>query len=65
MPHGGLAFLHETAKRQRVARPKCPQAIAFGTDVDIIMLDKEAWFPEIIVIKHSEKVEATPAQRIR
>ena len=34
-----------------VARLEYPQAIAFTTNSDVIMLDKEVWFYEMIVIK--------------
>ncbi len=40
-----------------VARLEYPQAIALHTDSGIIMLDKEVWFSELIVIKRGESVE--------
>ena len=40
-----------------VAKLEYPQAIAFHTDSDIIMLDKEVWFSEMIVLKNGERIE--------
>ncbi|MGI6046170.1 MAG: hypothetical protein ACOYCA_04955 [Eggerthellaceae bacterium] len=40
-----------------VARLEYPQAIAFRTDGGIIMLDKEVWFSEMIVIKRGDDIE--------
>lgn len=41
----------------KVARLEYPQAIAFGTDAGVIMLDKEVWFSEMIVIKRGEEIK--------
>lgn len=41
----------------RVVRLEYPQAIAFETDAGVIMLDKETWFSEMIVIKQGRKIE--------
>ena len=40
-----------------VARLEYPQAIAFHTKSGVIMLDKEVWFSETIVIKSGESVD--------
>ncbi len=40
-----------------VAKLEYPQAIAFHTDSDVIMLDKEVWFSELIVIKKGERID--------
>lgn len=41
----------------KVARLEYPQAIAFGMNKGIIMLDKEVWFSEMIAIKQGGKTE--------
>lgn len=41
----------------KVARLEYPQAIAFGTDAGVIVLDKEVWFSEMIVIKRGEEIK--------
>lgn len=41
----------------KVARLEYPQAIAFGTNAGTIMLDKEVWFSEMIVVKQGGKIE--------
>lgn len=40
-----------------VAKLEYPQAIALHTDSGIIMLDKEVWFSEMIVLKNGERIE--------
>lgn len=40
-----------------VARLEYPQAIAFTVDSGVIMLDKEVWFSEMIVVKRGDSVE--------
>lgn len=40
-----------------VAKLEYPQAIALHTDSGIIMLDKEVWFSEMIVIKRGESID--------
>ena len=40
-----------------VARLEYPQAIAFGINDGIIMLDKEVWFSEMIVMKRGERID--------
>lgn len=40
-----------------VARLEYPQAIAFTTDAGVIMLDKEVWFSEMIVIKRGDNAD--------
>ena len=37
-----------------MARIKYPQAIAFGADFGVIMLDKEVWSSEMIVVKRGD-----------
>ena len=37
-----------------VAKLEYPQAIAFRTESGVIMLDKEVWFSELLVIKQGE-----------
>lgn len=39
-----------------VAKLEHPQAIAFHTESGIIMLDKEVWFSELLVIKKGERI---------
>ena len=39
-----------------VAKLEYPQAIAFHTDSGVIMLDKEVWFSELIVIKKGKSI---------
>ena len=41
---------------KQVARLEYPQAIALETDNGIIMLDKEVWFSELIVIKSGNAI---------
>ena len=41
-----------------VAKLEYPQAIAFHVDSGVIMLDKEVWFSELIVIKKGEGIDA-------
>lgn len=40
----------------QVARLEYPQAVALETDDGIIMLDKEVWFSELIVIKNGDSI---------
>ena len=40
-----------------VAKLEYPQAIAFHTDSGVIMLDKEVWFSELLVIKKGESID--------
>ena len=40
-----------------VAKLEYPQAIALHTDSGIILLDKEVWFSEMIVIKRGESID--------
>ena len=40
-----------------VARLEYPQAIAFRTDRDIILLDKETWFSEMLPIKRGPELD--------
>jgi len=40
-----------------VAAIKYPQAIAFQTDGDVIVLDKEVWFSEMLTIKLGDDIE--------
>ena len=40
-----------------VAKLEYPQAIAFRTDSGVIMLDKEVWFSELLVIKRGDSVD--------
>lgn len=39
-----------------VAKLEYPQAIAFRTESGVIMLDKEVWFSELLVIKQGERI---------
>lgn len=39
-----------------VAKLEYPQAIAFRTELGVIMLDKEVWFSELLVIKQGERI---------
>lgn len=39
-----------------VAKLEYPQAIAFRTESGVIMLDKEVWFSELLVIKRGERI---------
>ena len=43
-----------------VARLEYPQAIAFRTAGGVIMLDKEVWFSEMIVIKRGDDIGGLP-----
>lgn len=40
-----------------VAKLEYPQAIAFQSETDAILLDKEVWFSEMIVIKMGERID--------
>lgn len=40
-----------------VAKLEYPQAIVLHTGSGIIMLDKEVWFSEMIVLKNGERIE--------
>lgn len=44
-------------EKSKVARLEYPQAIAFGTKEGIIMLDKEVWFSEMIVVKQGGEID--------
>ena len=41
-----------------VAKLEYPPAIAFRTDSGVIMLDKEVWFSELLVIKKDDSIDA-------
>lgn len=57
----GITVINDIAeiygKGNLVARLEYPQAIAFRTDSGVIMLDKEVWFSELLVIKRGDSID--------
>lgn len=57
----GITVINDVAEiygeGKLVAKLEYPQAIAFHTDSGVIMLDKEVWFSELIVIKKGDNIE--------
>ena len=57
----GIAVINDIAdiygEGEPVAKLEYPQAIAFRTDSGVIMLDKEVWFSELLVIKRGDSVD--------
>ena len=58
----GIAVINDIAgiygEGEPVAKLEYPQAIAFRTDSGVIMLDKEVWFSELLVIKRGDSIDA-------
>ena len=58
----GIAVINDVAgiygEGEPVAKLEYPQAIAFRTDSGVIMLDKEVWFSELLVIKRGDSIDA-------
>ena len=58
----GIAVINDIAniygEGESGAKLEYPQTIAFRTDSGVIMLDKEVWFSELIVIKKGEGIDA-------
>ena len=57
----GITVINDIAEiygeGELVARLEYPQAIAFRTDSGVIMLGKEVWFSELLVIKKGDSVD--------
>jgi hypothetical protein len=57
----GIAVINDIAdiygEGELVAKLEYPQAIAFRTNSGVIMLDKEVWFSELLVIKRGDSVD--------
>lgn len=57
----GIAVINDIAdiygEGEPVAKLEYPQAIAFRTDSGVIMLDKEVWFSELLVIKRGDSID--------
>ena len=58
----GIAVINDIAgiygEGEPVAKLEYPQAIAFRTDSGVIMLDKEVWFSELLVVKRGDSIDA-------
>ena len=58
----GITVINDIAEiygeGELVAKLEYPQAIAFHTDSGVIMLDKEVWFSELLVIKRGDSIDA-------
>ena len=58
----GITVINDIAEiygeGELVAKLEYPQAIAFRTDSGVIMLDKEVWFSELLVIKRGDSIDA-------
>ena len=58
----GITVINDIAEiygeGELVARLEYPQAIAFRTNSGVIMLDKEVWFSELLVIKRGDSIDA-------
>lgn len=58
---GSVSVINDVAEiygnEELVAKLEYPQAIALHTESGVIMLDKEVWFSEMIVIKHGESID--------
>ena len=57
----GIAVINDIAdiygEGEPVAKLEYPQAIAFRTNSGVIMLDKEVWFSELLVIKRGDSID--------
>lgn len=57
----GIAVINDIAdiygEGKPVAKLEYPQAIAFRTNSGVIMLDKEVWFSELLVIKRGDSID--------
>ena len=56
----GIAVINDIAdiygEGEPVAKLEYPQAIAFRTNSGVIMLDKEVWFSELLVVKRGDSI---------
>ena len=58
----GITVINDIAEiygeGELVSKLEYPQAIAFRTNSGVIMLDKEVWFSELLVIKRGDSIDA-------